>query len=41
MLFKEYINGWIEEDVIKDINNVWIPSMKAKDVITDTSVLVY
>ena len=41
MLFKEYINGWIKEDVIKDVNNVWIPSIKAKSVITNISAIVY
>ena len=41
MLFKELTNGWIEENVIKDVNNVWIPSTKAKGVVTDTSATVY
>ena len=41
MLFKEYINSWIKDDVIKDINNVWIPSTKTKGVITNTSATVY
>ena len=41
MLFKEHINSWIEEDVIKGVNNVWIPSTKAKGVVTNISATVY
>jgi len=41
MLFKEHINGWIKDDVIKDVNNIWIPSIKTKSVITNTSAIVY
>ena len=41
MLFKKHTNGWIKENVIKDVNNVWIPSTKAKSVVTDISATVY
>ena len=41
ILFKEHTNGWIKEDVIKDVNNIQIPSTKAKGVFTDTSTTVY
>ena len=41
MLFKEHTNGWIEEDIIKDVNNIWIPFTKAKGIITDIIATVY
>ena len=41
MLFKEYTNGQIEEDIIKDVNNVWIPFTKAKGIVTDIIAIVY
>jgi len=41
MLFKEYINSWIKDDVIKDVNNIWIPSIKTKSVVTNISAIVY
>jgi len=30
MLYKEYANGWLDEDLIKDVNNVRIRSANAK-----------
>ena len=41
MLFKEHTNGQIEEDIIKDVNNIQIPFIKAKGVITDIITTVY
>ena len=41
MVFKAHTNSWIKEDIIKDINNVWILSTKAKNIITDISAIIY
>ena len=41
LLYKEYINSLIEEDVIKDINNIQISSIKTKSGFTNISTIVF
>jgi len=42
MLYKEHANGWLDENLVKDVNNVHIRSANVtKRIIANVSATVY